>query len=102
MDDRTYVISLADGTLLENLKMNGNNFVSKTPIDASVFTGNCSTIIIDDGIHQETRSNVELVQLTNVDDEFWFVLRELTARELEQIKMQSDIEYVAMMTGVEM
>lgn len=102
MDDKTYVISLADGTLLENLKMNGNNFVSKTPVDVSVFTGNCSTVTIDDGVHQETHNNMELVQLTNVDDEFWFVLRELTARELEQIKMQSDIEYVAMMTGVEM
>lgn len=44
---------------------------------------------------------MELVQITPVGDEYWFVLRDLTAAELKQIKMQSDIEYVAMMAGVE-
>lgn len=102
MDDKTYVISLADGTLLKNLKMNGNNFVSRERIEPSVFLGNCTTVTIDDGTNVETHNNMELVQLTKVNNEFWFVLRELTARELEQIKIQSDIEYVAMMTGVEM
>ena len=45
--------------------------------------------------------NSRTVQITPVGDEYWFVLRDLTAAELKQIKMQSDIEYVAMMAGVE-
>jgi hypothetical protein len=46
---------------------------------------------------------MELVQVTEpVEGEYWFVLREVSEDELVRIKMQSDIEYVAMMSGVEL
>lgn len=45
---------------------------------------------------------MELVQITENNGEYWFILRDISAAELEQLKMQSDIEYVAMMTGVEL
>ena len=45
---------------------------------------------------------MELVQVTVVDDRYWFVLRDLTTAELEQEKMKSDIEYIAMMCDVEL
>ena len=28
MDDKIYKITLADGTVIDNLKLNGNNFIS--------------------------------------------------------------------------
>jgi len=37
MDEKTYRITLADGTILDNLTMNGNNFISEEAIDASLF-----------------------------------------------------------------
>ena len=101
MDEKIYKITLADGTEIRNLRLNGNNFISDAPISETIFDGNGSTVIINDGETDEFHENMELGQITPVGDEYWFVLRDLTAAELKQIKMQSDIEYVAMMAGVE-
>ena len=101
MDEKIYKITLADGTEIRNLRLNGNNFISDAPISETNFDGNGSKVIINDGETDEFHENMELVQITPVGDEYWFVLRDLTAAELKQIKMQSDIEYVAMMAGVE-
>ena len=103
MDRKTYTITLADGTVLDNLKLNGNNFISNTAINADIFNENCSPVIISDGVNSETHNNMEFVQVTEQEPgKYWFVLRELSASELARIKMQSDIEYVAMMTGIEL
>lgn len=103
MDSKTYTITLADGTVLDNLKLNGNNFISNTAINADIFNENCSPIIVSDGVNSETHNYMELVQITEQEPgKYWFVLRELSASELARIKMQSDIDYVAMMAGIEL
>ena len=102
MEDRTYSITLADGTVLDNLRLNGNNFISKTPVDPVLFNGNCSPVVISDGEVEETHENMELVQVTPYQGEYWFILRDLSSAELASMKMQSDIEYVAMMAGIEL
>mgnify|MGYP001131197294 CR=1 FL=1 len=101
MDERIYKITLADGTEICNLTMNGNNFISEGTIDPGIFQSNCSPVIINDGEHDEVHENMDLVQVTEVDGKSWFVLRDITLKELEQVKIQSDIEYVAMMAGIE-
>lgn len=102
MDNKIYKITLSDGTVIDNLKMNGNNFVSSTAIEKSMFDGNLLSVIINDGERDEIRSNVELVQITKMGTEYWFVLRDIPKTELALIKMQSDIEYVAMMSEIEL
>lgn len=103
MDSKTYTITLADGTVLDNLKLNGDNFISNTTINADIFNENCSPVIISDGVNSETHNNMEFVQVTEQEPgKYWFVLRELSASELARIKMQSDIDYVAMMAGIEL
>lgn len=102
MNEKTYRITLADGTVIENLKLNGNNYISETPIVPAVFHGNCSPVVIGDGIINVTHDDMELVQLTESEGSYWFILRDIPAEELEKIKMQSDIEYVAMMAGIEL
>lgn len=102
MVSKTYTITLADGTVLDNLKLNGNNFISNTAINADIFDVNCSPVVISDGTHDEIHDNMELVQITELDGKYWFVLRDFSADELAQIKMRSDIEYVAMMVDVEL
>ena len=101
MDEKIYVITLANGTEIGNLRLNGNNFISKAPIDATIFEGNSSPVIIRNGESEEIHENMELVQITPIGEDYWFVLRDLSAAELEKIKMQSDIEYVAMMARIE-
>lgn len=102
MENKFYNIKLSDGTVIENLKLNGNNFISRVPLSVDLFTDNCSPVIISDGETDEIHENMELVQVTEMGEEYWFVLRDISKAEMERIKMQSDIEYVAMMAGVEL
>lgn len=102
MDNKIYKITLSDGTVLDNLKMNGNNFISETEIDESVFEGNCAEVTINNGETDDVHTNMELVQIQKMGAEYWFVLRDITETELAFIKMQSDIEYVAMMSEIEL
>lgn len=44
MDDKIYKITLADGTVIDNLKLNGNNFISPVEIDETIFDGNCLNV----------------------------------------------------------
>lgn len=103
MDEKVYKITLADGTVIENLTLNGNNFVSTETITAATFESNCSPVIINDGTIDDTHENMELVQVTNdADGNYLFVLRDLSETEIAQAKIKSDIEYIAMMCDVEL
>ena len=44
-----YTITLADGTKLKNLELNGNNYIAEGVIEDSVFEGNLDTVKITDG-----------------------------------------------------
>ena len=45
---------------------------------------------------------MELVQIVHYEDGYYFVLRDITEAELEKMKMQSDIEYLAMMSDIDL
>ena len=102
MDEKTYAITLADGTALTDLRLNGNNYISDAEVTPSTFAGNCSPVVISDGETEETHDNMKLVQISQADGEYWFVLLDIPETELRRLKMQSDLEYLAMMTGVEL
>lgn len=102
MNEKNYSITLADGTVLSGLRLNGNNYISDTAPDAAAFEANCSPVVISDGTTEEAHSNMELVQITQVGGEYWFVLRDISAAELDEIKTRADIEYLAMMANVEL
>ena len=44
MDNKKYSITLADGTVISDLRLNGNNYISETPLTPELFDGNCSTV----------------------------------------------------------
>ncbi len=103
MNDKTYSVTLADGTVINGLSMNGNNYISKTEISADIFDGNLSSVVVSDGESEETFENMALIHLTSyASGEYWFALRQMSANELERLQLRSDIEYLSMMTGVEL
>ena len=59
-------------------------------------------VIINDGTNEEVHEHMDLVQVTTVDKKSWFVLRDIPQKELEQTKLKSDLEYLAMMCDVEL
>lgn len=102
MEEKIYSITLTDGTVLTNLKMNGNNYISQETVTEEIFNCNCSPITISDGTNDEVHDDMELVQITEMSGAYWFVLRDVPREELDRIKLRSDVEYVAMMSGIEL
>lgn len=102
MDERIYKITLADGTVIDNLKLNGNNYVSEKELTDDIFIGNLDTVTIDDGDMALTYNNMELIQLKKYADGYYFILKEMSEAELQEIKVRADIDYIAMMTDIEL
>ena len=102
--EKSWKITLSDGTQLKDLKLSGNNYISKTKITEDDFKGKLSKVIIEnetDKISVEL-GHVELVQIVHYEDGYYFVLRQLSQDEIDKQKMQGDIEYLAMMTNTDM
>ena len=45
---------------------------------------------------------MELIQILKYEDGYYFALRELTQQELDNIKIQSNIDYIAMMSNIDL
>ena len=77
-------LELADGTKLTDLRTNGNNFVSDTPIEDGVFEGNLSTVEITTPEGVTEYKDLKLVQNRQFGDVHMFVLAEKTPAEKEK------------------
>lgn len=99
----TYQIVLADGSVISGLRKNGDCFISDAEIDYDIFEDNCASVIVSDGTNTESFENMELLRVANViDGEYWFAFRQMSASEVAQKQLQADIDYLAMMTDVEL
>lgn len=108
----SYSVTLADGQVLNNLSLNGNNFIANYPITEDIFQFNLATVTItnndpsdDDfpmvemGVHE----NMQLVQITHEEgsDEWWFVIIDIPESEMRHADIMAKLDYLAMMTDVE-
>lgn len=88
---------------MEGLKLNGNNYISSKKLTEDMFEDNLSHVVFTDSEgNAEEHDNMALVQITKVGKEYWFVLRDLTAQEIRDAKIQANIEYIAMMADVDL
>lgn len=101
VENKIYKITLDDGTVISGLHLNGNNFVSYSPITEDVFDGNLSKVIIDDGEQEEIHGPMRLIQISRIGQEYLFILDDVPEKELEQMKVRADLDYLAMMTEIE-
>lgn len=98
----TYTITLADGTVLDNLGINGNNYIYHGSLDTSVFTDNLSPVTISDGETTEVHEHMEYAEPYYDDPgNTWFVLVDVPESELRYGELYAMIDYVAMMADVE-
>lgn len=88
----SYTITLGDGSKIENLSLNGNNFISKTKLTADNFKDLSKVVITDENGKEEEHGQMELVQIVTVGRAYWFVLRDLSAQELEKIALQAQLD----------
>ena len=86
MENNKYTVTLANGIVISNLKINGSYFISETEINPDIFEGNCSPVIITNGDDYDFYEHMALNRLTKVDDKYWFSLREVSELELMNIR----------------
>lgn len=78
-----YSVKLTNGVEIKDLELNGNNFISNTLIDESIFENNLDEIsIIDDKGNIEELNNAKVI-FTKVLDKQSFILIEKTKEEIE-------------------
>lgn len=105
MEKETWTLTLADGTSIEGLELNGNNFISDEKIDEAIFDGNCSKVICTSSAGEEvTIENAELQQQRQYQDVpgYWLSFRTKAADEIRYEGLQSQIDYLSMMTDTAM
>lgn len=103
MENGTLKITLADGTVLDGLGLNGNNYISSKKLTEADFADNLDHVTIEDADgNVEELENLELVQVKKYGKEYWFVLRQLSEQELKDLKTQANIEYIAMMADIDL
>ena len=77
-----YTITLANGTKLTGLDMNGTNYVSKEKVDESIFKDNLSTMKVSDGETETTYTDMVFIQQMEwADGTFYLTFREKTKEE---------------------
>lgn len=90
-----YKITLADGTKLENLELNGNNYIAEGVVDDSVFKDNLATVTITDGTETTTYEDRVLLSHRVDGGRSWIVLgvksekekqEEATARKIAELE----------------
>ena len=115
MSEAIYTLKFSDGSHMSGLKLNGNNFVSVVEVSAADFRGKLSGVEITgtgegvDGSICGVHEHMELVQVVHytqgehgLPDGWYFVLGDIPAEEYARKKMEGNVEYIAMMTGVEL
>lgn len=88
-----YTIKFADGTMLTNIGLNGNNYISQEKLTEDLFSdSNLKKVIINDGEREETLEDVFLIQLKQYGSEYWFILAEKTPEQKERESLLAEIE----------
>ena len=91
MENNIYTITLSDGTVLSDLTLNGNNYVSQTEVTGVMFAGKLDTVTISDGEITEVLHDAELIQIAHYDftPGWYFILREIPKEERMQMDMDA-------------
>lgn len=87
-----YTITLHDGTKLENLELNGNNFIAEGVIEDSVFEDNLATVAINDGTTTQSYTDMFLVCNRVENGRSWIVLAEKSEQQKAEEARDRTIE----------
>lgn len=84
MEKRTWKITLADGTSLDGLDLNGNNFISSAAVTENTFAGKLTSVTIEGPDGTQSHEDMKLVQITKVGKKYWFILADKTVEEKQK------------------
>ena len=104
-----YKVTLSNGHIITGLRVNGNTFISSGEVTPEIFAGGLGRVVVScdgeetgdfpvSGVYEHCRLDL----CRKVGNEYWFVFAEMSREELERLQTQGNIDYIAMMTGVEL
>lgn len=103
MDDKPYTITFPNGTVLDRITLNSTTWVSYVKLPVGIFRGVHDEVVATNG---ESTSIFRMALVRSIESpvegEYWFAILEGDPTEIAINKMQSDIEYLAMMIGEEL
>lgn len=82
-----------------NAEKNGNSLITENRPD---FPADLSFVKVVGNGAECTYKNAEIIKCASVDGRFWFAFREIPETERAARQMQANIEYIAMMTDVDL
>ena len=110
--ENVITITLADGTQLSGLEMNGNNFISPVEVTEETFRGKLGKVVISGNAETDEagligeHEHMELVQIAHytqathgMPDGWYFILREIPAEEREKRQLRADVDFAIMLGG---
>lgn len=104
METKTYAITLTDGTILNNLKLINGSFYSEQPIMAGIFKNNLTNVTISGGEITEIHRQMKLANdfVFQTENSWHFTLSDVSEEEIKMNQLRSDLEYLAMMSDIEL
>lgn len=100
--EKEYTITLSDGTQISGLHLNGNNFVSRDPIERSVFDGKLSRMTVSSKDGSQDFKDMRLEQIMEYEGKYLILILPIPESEIEKAKIYSDIEYLSMMADIDL
>lgn len=107
-----YTITLSNGTRLEGFTLKNNCLVRKEEITPAMLSGKLSPVTItgtksenddeDWGKLAGTHKHMQVAYIKQTDDGYALALSDIDNETWKESKRDSDIEYIAMMTGVKL
>ena len=99
MIEENITLILADGTVIDNLKLNGNNLISQTDVgEDKLSVVNLSHITING----EEYRDMMLRNYWEDTDGWHIVISEVTPQERLEARINSKLDYIAMMEDIEL
>jgi len=86
-----YSIKLNNATILTNLALNGNNFISDKIISDDTFNDTLNKVEISDGESTRVYNDMMLVANRVIDGKSWFILMEKTPEQKEKEALEAII-----------
>jgi len=94
-----YSIRLNDGTVINDLELNGNNFIPESTINKTIFENNLGKVIITDNDGNEEEWFNQKVQFAKIGDTETFILHS-KAKEGELLELLVDLTETVLLGGM--
>ena len=91
-------ITFTNGMVVE-AEENASSLITERKPD---FPSDLSVVTVTGTNGEHVYKNAEIIECASVDGRYWFSFREISEKERASKQLQANIEYIAMMTDVDL